>query len=1339
VNRLFAVATTVALLFSGAPARAATRDYSWDIAVINRALAQAKPGDKWIRFGDVGVRPEQLRSFRDRLAAMRDGKPLPKVITPAGSAFKWPGGTVPYRFDTTQVGNGTITTTKMQQFRDGVAEWAAFANLHFTEFTGTPPTNYITVSEFTTGGEGGFSSSVGMSGGEQLIQFGVHSWNRGTVCHEVGHALGLFHEQQRPDRDTYVMIHPENIDDNLEPNFAIISGGQTFGASYDFYSIMHYKRNDLSNNGQDTITMRPGFTQYIDVIGKVFDRTLSKIERAGMAAIYGNPSPLPSAVVTNTNDSGPGSLRTAIYFAFDRSTDAVPTPTTIVFHIPTSDPNYNSTTHVFSIRPTYLPVALGNGTTIDATSEATFLGTDINPLGPEIVLDGSNFAVLGREPFNLFSPGLILRAASCTVKGLTIQNFNERGIDMLAGSDPNGSVTTGNVVGGTTAATRNVISGNATYGIGIHDSTTANNTILGNYIGTDQTGNSAQANAVAGVVIYQAAHNNTVGGTAAGAGNVISGNTFHGIFIGDAGTNNNLVQGNFIGLNAAGNGAIANQTGVEITASSQANTIGGTTTGAANTISGNTFSGIAIDGTGTQNNLLQGNFIGVNHAIGHIGDAALPNGSAGINIFGGTQSNTIGGTAPGAGNLISGNGFQGISISGSNTNNNLVQGNVIGLNAAGNGKIQNLEGIAIFAGAQSNTIGGTNPAALNVISGNQFQGISIGGNNTNNNLVQGNYIGVDGNGSGSGLGNGGDGVGIFGDGPAPSPSPGPAPNTGAQFNTVGGLTGAARNIISNNGANGVEISNPGNNGTNNNLVVGNYIGTDKTGTIAKPNGAGVSIFGGARFNTIGGTTASARNVVSGNNFQGVVIGGVANTQGATMGPMQNLVQGNYVGLQKDGLTALGNASVGVDLNGAAQSNTVGGSSPGSGNVIAANAFHDLDIGGNNTNANVVAGNFIGLDKDGNNAIANNNNGVGIFSGAKNNIIGGTSPGARNFISGHAHYGVFISDSGTTGNLIQGNTIGLNVNGVARPNTNPGNFETAVGVFNGAQSNTIGGSALGASNIIADNTNEGVAIFDPTTIKNAISRNSIFGNHIRGIGMGSLYNNSNNNQASPGLSSAILGNSGNVGGTDVGGTLSGSAASTAFTIEFFANPAGNDEGQFFVGSASVMTNGSGTATFTSPPIHLIAAVPKNYLITATATDPNGNTSQFSSTQVVTATDSDGDGMPDNYEAANPGVTDPNADNDGDGLTNYEEMLAGTDPRSGANRFQITLTAGNGSDIQVTFRSVIGKTYRLEYRPDLIAGNWLTLADQIFATSTSTQVTDTGAHSLGKRYYRLVVVP
>ena len=352
-----------------------------DIAVYDSLLANLKPDQTIVPFGDVGITPAQLREFRERLvrlqeAAVKGVAPEPEVITPAGTTFKWPGGNVFYRFDATQVGNGTITALKMQQFRDGVAEWAAFANLHFTEFTGTPPANYITVSEFTSPGEGGFSDSVGMKGGQQNVEFGPHSWNRGTICHEVGHALGLWHEQQRPDRDTYVHIHTENIAGNPPPaatgdqlNFTIVPDGQVFGTTYDFYSVMEYSRNALSDNGGDTITMQPGFTQYIDVIGTVFDRTLSKQDRAGIAAIYGNPSTQPSAVVTNTNDSGSGSLRTAIYYAFDRSTDAVPTPTTITFNIPTSDPNYDSGTGTFHIKPTYYEVALGNGTTIDGSSQ----------------------------------------------------------------------------------------------------------------------------------------------------------------------------------------------------------------------------------------------------------------------------------------------------------------------------------------------------------------------------------------------------------------------------------------------------------------------------------------------------------------------------------------------------------------------------------------------------------------------------------------------------------------------------------------------------------------------------------------------------------------------------------------------------------------------------------------------------------------------------------------------------------------------------------------------------------------------------------------------------------
>src|SRR5207237_9922361 len=139
--------------------------------------------------------------------------------------------------------------------------------------------------------------------------------------------------------DTYVIIDWSNIPPENQPNFAKIVGGSTAFGNYDFYSVMHYSRNALAINPDlDTITMQPPYTQFADIIGQVYYRTLSKLDRAGMAVVYGNPTPLPSATVTNTQDSGSGSLRAALYYAFDQSTNSPPVPTTVIFHIPTSDP-----------------------------------------------------------------------------------------------------------------------------------------------------------------------------------------------------------------------------------------------------------------------------------------------------------------------------------------------------------------------------------------------------------------------------------------------------------------------------------------------------------------------------------------------------------------------------------------------------------------------------------------------------------------------------------------------------------------------------------------------------------------------------------------------------------------------------------------------------------------------------------------------------------------------------------------------------------------------------------------------------------------------------------------
>jgi hypothetical protein len=1063
---------------------------AWDIAVIDRALAGVKPGQKMVPFGDVGMKPAALKAFRQRLLDEQTGSieaPAPAFDTPPGTAFKWPGGIIAYRFDPTQVSNGTITAAKMQQFRDGIAEWAAFANVHFNEFTGAPPTNYVTVQE-NASISGGFSSSVGMAGGEQFVQFGPLAWNRGTVCHEVGHAIGLYHEQQRDDRDSFVVILTQNIIPGQEGNFAKLPGGSTAQGAYDFYSVMHYARNALSIDPDhlDTIEPQPAYSQFLDIMGQVWYRTLSKLDRAGMAVVYGNPSPLPSAVVINTSDSGSGSLRAALYYAFDKSTDIPPVPTTVVFNIPVTDPGFAN--NVFTIKPTYMLVAPGAGTTIDGSTQTSFTG-NTNPSGPEVVLDGSQ---VPDEELFLFAPGFYLIEANCAVKNLVINNFNQQGILIV------GTSATGNIV-------------------------------TGCYLGTNATGTGAVPNFFPGVEIAEGANGNTIGGTNAAARNIISGNAFIGLSIHDSGSNNNIVRGNYIGTNAAGTAAIPNAyQGIEIFGGAQNNTIGGTTAGARNVISGNTFEGVSVLEAGTNGNLIQGNYIGLNAA----GTAALPNNTTGVNIVGGAQNNTIGsGSSAGGRNVISGNIFQGIVIADSGTNSNKVQGNIIGLNAAGTVAIPNqFEGVAIFGSASSNTIGGTTAVSPNIISGNIGSGISISGTNTKLNKVQ-----------------------------------------------------------------------------------HNLIGTNLAGTAAFPNNGGVGIFGGATSNTIGGSTASTGNVISGNNFQGVTISGT--------GTKSNTVAGNFIGTNNAGTAALPNTGAGISIFGGAQSNIIGGATAASRNVISGNMFQGVTISDSGTKSNQVLSNYIGLNAAGTAAIPNQSSGIDVFNAAASNIIGDVGKG--NVISGNLAYGMSLSVTGTSTNTVKANLIGLNATATA----GIGNAFSGVALFNGAKSNTIGGP--GAGNTIAFNGTggffAGIDVYDNTTFGNDFNANSIYSNVNLGINLnrndgafgvtandaGDADSGPNQLQNYPVLTAAHS-------SAVIQGSLN-SVANKPYRIDFFSSPAadpsGFGEGQTWIGAVNVTTDGSGNAAFNQD---FPGSLTVGSVVTATATGTGSGgsgTSEFSAAITV----------------------------------------------------------------------------------------------------------------------------
>ncbi len=236
--------------------------------------------------------------------------------------------------------------------------------------------------------------------------------------------------------------------------------------------------------------------------------------------------------------------------------------------------------------------ALGNGTTIDGTSQTAFTG-DTNANGPEIVLDGSNFAML-QTLFSLFGPGLIVRAANCTIKGLTIQNFNERGIDLRPGHRSERKRRDGKCDWWDALRPR-AISFPAMLPTESGFVVPPRPTMLfrGITLARTRPGQAHKPNS-AGIVIYAGAHDNTIGGTGAGARNVISGNTFQAVYVGDAGTNNNLVQGNYIGVSRTEMSAVPNGSGIEIVSGSQSNTIGGTSGAARNVISGNNGPGVLI-------------------------------------------------------------------------------------------------------------------------------------------------------------------------------------------------------------------------------------------------------------------------------------------------------------------------------------------------------------------------------------------------------------------------------------------------------------------------------------------------------------------------------------------------------------------------------------------------------------------------------------------------------------------------------------------------------------------------------------------------------------------------
>ncbi len=261
--------------------------------------------------------------------------------------------------------------------------------------------------------------------------------------------------------------------------------------------------------------------------------------------------------------------------------------------------------------------------------------------------------------------------------------------------------------------------------------------------------------------------------------------------------------------------------------------------------------------------------------------------------------------------------------------------------------------------------------------------------------------------------------------------------------------------------------------------------------------------------------------------------------------------------------------------------------------------------------NVIEGNFLGTDASGTSGLGNEDDAVNIESGSDNNVIGGTDPGARNVISANGNVALFVA---TSGNMIQGNFIGPQRDGHSPLGNLQGVGFVAVG---NANNNLVGGTVPGAGNIIAFNDVRGVVGEVAAGTGNAILGNSIFGNGALGIDWipegptlndpGDSDDGFNKLQNFPVISTVQV----NFPSVTLTGSLN-STPNTVFRLEFFgntgANSSGFGEGEFFLGSTDVTTDASGDASYE---VTLDApGTPATIAFTATATDPAGNTSEFS---------------------------------------------------------------------------------------------------------------------------------
>jgi parallel beta-helix repeat protein len=596
----------------------------------------------------------------------------------------------------------------------------------------------------------------------------------------------------------------------------------------------------------------------------------------------GAPVSTQTLVVSSLNDAGPGSLRAAIVAA---NASPAGDSTVITFCV-------NGTITLASGLPT-----IARKVTIDATSAPTYVSG-----GPPVVAldfnghpglifgigsDGSN--LLGVAVDDASGNGVTLDSNRLTLDdnyiGLNLAGAKagNGGNGVLVWSESNGDCI-GQNPSDAPGVVANVISGNRLNGIELADS--SSNMVVDNRIGTNAAGTSAIPNGGDGIYISHGSQGNEIGGTAyvntvtgqannpTGSkgtktpvfvvpplGNLISGNDGNGVLI-DAGSRGNVLNGNFIGTTASGDGALGNRgNGVWIAGAPGNSLVGCKFVNNPfvyyNVISGNRRNGLRV--TNSDNVTVQGNFFG----IGANNTTIVKNQLDGILVDGTSKNTHVGGVIP-LGNVSAGNGLNGIAVLGK---------------ARGFVTFNTFGGLLAFKGAAPNGLngvlitstGGDNLVRTNVLSGNKGNGIELAGN-ASGVTIDPNIVGLNTKGNGV-LPNGGDGLLIEGT---------------AHGNFIGGtlVSVIPQNTFSGNLGYGVAITGR----AHNNHVFRSFIGTQLLGVKALGNKkGGVLIAGTANRNSIGKTTLFPADLISGNTGIGVTL---------TPGTLRNSVINNYIGLNR---------------------------------------------------------------------------------------------------------------------------------------------------------------------------------------------------------------------------------------------------------------------------------------------------------------------------------------------------------------------------------------------------------------------------------------------------------